>query len=841
MKKTSIVILTYNNLSYNKGVLESIRKYTKAGTYEVILVDNASTDGTRVWLNEIKETSDIKVILNDENVGFPKGCNIGITAANADNDILLLNNDIEVTHNWLDNLQIALYSNPKIGAVQGVDRLHFPEALNEKGEVINFSAEDTSEIHAFALKNNSSDPKCWLYTNYLVGYCILIKRDVLNQVGLLDERFTPGQFEDDDLSFRILVAGYYLLRCLDCFIHHFGSLSFGSDQSAQKKLFDINAQKLNDKWGFFGAEKHHQQNELLHLLQAAPEAPIHVLHIDCGLGATLFEIKNRFPYAHLYGIETNVNYANVLKNVITISTKTASELPLEFEEGMFDFIIMNKAFQQADDPQEFLANIKKYLKPDGHLIFEVQNVMHISVLKNLLNGHWHYGNQTTLNKDNRIFLTAADINILANECGYINPFVFHWFSVLDEEDEQFITELCTITGEDKAPYYRTYHHSVRFQNNGIVQNMKERIDSDERRKNDLVKKKKIILFLDTVYDGIFTKDVGILLFVMQKYYDYDVEIIAKSNDCKQEYPKNMKVSIITDEDEQNLRISAADVLYIFGIYQHYSAAMVAYKEKKPDGKIYCKLDMNELWLMRLAQKSFSWTYHFLNYCDLVTVECKRMQNLIKQYWQIEVEYIPNGYYDFWEENIIPYSIKRNIILTVGRPGDYVKNTNLVLNAFVNIYGQLSQWKLVMVGQFDPKFEKLVQSLLQKMPDLEGKIILTGQLRKEEVRKLYKEAKVFCHTSRWEACSNVLAESLGGGCYPIFTDFNGAAGLIKYGEYGTVIPVEDQLSLEESLLKVCNNEQLLQETSVKVQEYAKTEINWITLCEKINQWLFSDLN
>lgn len=112
-KKTSIIVLTYNNLDYNQICLESIRKYTTANTYEIIVVDNNSTDGTREWL---KEQNNIKPILNDENLDFPKGCNLGINASEKDNDILFLNNDTKVTPRWLDNLKICLYSDDKIGA-----------------------------------------------------------------------------------------------------------------------------------------------------------------------------------------------------------------------------------------------------------------------------------------------------------------------------------------------------------------------------------------------------------------------------------------------------------------------------------------------------------------------------------------------------------------------------------------------------------------------------------------------------------------------------------------------------------------------------------------------------
>lgn len=99
---TSIIILTYNKLEYTKKCIESIRKYTKDEEYEIIIVDNNSTDGTRSW---IENQNDIKSILNKENVGFPAGCNMGIKISKKENDILLLNNDTIVTINWLSNLK----------------------------------------------------------------------------------------------------------------------------------------------------------------------------------------------------------------------------------------------------------------------------------------------------------------------------------------------------------------------------------------------------------------------------------------------------------------------------------------------------------------------------------------------------------------------------------------------------------------------------------------------------------------------------------------------------------------------------------------------------------------
>ena len=86
IKFTSIIILTYNQIEYTKLCIESIRKFTPKNKYEIIIIDNNSSDGTVEWL---KGQSDIKSVYNNKNLGFPKGCNQGIELATGENILLL--------------------------------------------------------------------------------------------------------------------------------------------------------------------------------------------------------------------------------------------------------------------------------------------------------------------------------------------------------------------------------------------------------------------------------------------------------------------------------------------------------------------------------------------------------------------------------------------------------------------------------------------------------------------------------------------------------------------------------------------------------------------------------
>ncbi len=111
--KTSIIVLTYNQLALTKQCLESIWKHTNNDCIEVIVIDNGSHDGTRDYLKQI---TSIKAIFNKTNEGFAKACNQGLEAASGDN-ILFLNNDTVVTNQWLEPMIKLLYQDDKIGMV----------------------------------------------------------------------------------------------------------------------------------------------------------------------------------------------------------------------------------------------------------------------------------------------------------------------------------------------------------------------------------------------------------------------------------------------------------------------------------------------------------------------------------------------------------------------------------------------------------------------------------------------------------------------------------------------------------------------------------------------------
>ena len=206
-ERTSIIVLGCNQLELSRLCLESVLRHT-SGEYELILVDNGSTDETLQFFEGIRHRpgpSRVEVIHNDENRGFSAGVNQGLAVAKGE-FLVLLNNDTIVTPNWLTGLIEATLTNwPKIGMVGPMTNYTAPP------QQVVPAYQDLADLDAFALKRQDQFAGQIVEVPRITGFCLLIRRNVLEKIGgKLDERFGLGFFEDDDLCYAARQAGFKL-------------------------------------------------------------------------------------------------------------------------------------------------------------------------------------------------------------------------------------------------------------------------------------------------------------------------------------------------------------------------------------------------------------------------------------------------------------------------------------------------------------------------------------------------------------------------------------------------------------------------------------------------------
>lgn len=236
---TSIVIPSYNQKAWLKRCIRSIRQFTTE-PYEIIVIDNGSTDGTAQYLKET-DTS-LRYRLLSSNTGFAAGVNQGLKMSRGET-VLLMNNDILVTVNWLSNLLKALQSYTNHGLVGPVTN------YISGSQKIDVHYRNEKELHQFAIQNNQSDRRRWRLTDRLVGFCMLMRRDTLTRIGFMDEGFELGNCEDDDYGLRARLLGYRLLICEDAFIHHEGSVSMRALKEQFQQVYERNLAYYRKKWG----------------------------------------------------------------------------------------------------------------------------------------------------------------------------------------------------------------------------------------------------------------------------------------------------------------------------------------------------------------------------------------------------------------------------------------------------------------------------------------------------------------------------------------------------------------------------------------------------------------
>jgi GT2 family glycosyltransferase len=238
----SIIIPVYNQSIYTYNCLLSILENTDGVPYEVIIVDNASTDNTREVLSMIKN---VRIITNKENVGFVDACNVGAAAARAE-DILFLNNDTVVTPHWLSALQRIFQEDCKCGAV-GPKMIYPDNTLQLAGNIV---WRDASAMN-FGKFSNPDEPE-YNYVrevDYCSGAALMVRKNLFHLIGGFDPRYAPAYWEDADLCFAIRKRGYKVLYQPDSVVVHFEGISAGTTIKAGMKRYQkLNKPKFVDKW-----------------------------------------------------------------------------------------------------------------------------------------------------------------------------------------------------------------------------------------------------------------------------------------------------------------------------------------------------------------------------------------------------------------------------------------------------------------------------------------------------------------------------------------------------------------------------------------------------------------
>jgi GT2 family glycosyltransferase len=254
--KVSIIIPAYNNIDYTLTCIMSIYNNTGSSTFEIIIVDDNSSDATKNISCQIRG---LKYLRNEINLGFIQSCNNGANAASGDY-LVFLNNDTVVTANWLDEL-IRVFQIEQNAGIVG-SKLIYPDGrLQEAGGIVWRDGAAWNYGHG-------DDPAKPQYNyvreaDYCSGACIAISKDLFKELGGFDKRYVPAYYDDADLAFQVRAAGKKVFYQPLSKIIHFEGISSGTDTSYGIKSFQIKNQlKFFERWEH-SLKKHRPYNTLI--------------------------------------------------------------------------------------------------------------------------------------------------------------------------------------------------------------------------------------------------------------------------------------------------------------------------------------------------------------------------------------------------------------------------------------------------------------------------------------------------------------------------------------------------------------------------------------------------
>ena len=228
-----IIIPVWNAVEHTRDCLNSILAKTDY-PYRLIIVDNASDVKTGAFLDRLAEDSKITLIRNEKNVGFIKAVNQGLRNSDAPY-VCVINNDTVVTQGWLSEAMRIMENNPDIGL------------LNPASNNLGICAPKGQNLDDFAQSLSSQNGK-FIEMGAAIGFCMFIRRDIVNKIGYFDEIYGMGNFEDTDYSRRAVLIGYKCAMAKGSYVYHKGSASFKQLKDFDRD-FKRNKEIFHKKWG----------------------------------------------------------------------------------------------------------------------------------------------------------------------------------------------------------------------------------------------------------------------------------------------------------------------------------------------------------------------------------------------------------------------------------------------------------------------------------------------------------------------------------------------------------------------------------------------------------------
>lgn len=444
--KCTVILTTYNRKEQLQDTLLWLADVQ--GISNIIIADNGSADGTEEWLS----SQSYEYLWFDEGVqGYGKLWNTVLENFETEDYIVFMEAGVYPEKESLLKL-IAVVQSNNAEIVNPITNFYGDDEnlISDRNSLTWIALRDVRERHQNVLyKTLSSNWRIWA-----------AKKEVFSRNGMFREELKSPDDVMKDYSLRMIQKNLHQIVCYQaCAYESFYHSDKIYPEALQWQVDDRNFMK--SVWGmnYFNLVPN---KALVKYIQEVPEKEFKVLEAGCDLGATLYEIQSRFPNCKTYGMDINKAAVDIARHIAEVEYGNVDELTIPFEEK-FDYIIFGDVLEHLRQPEEVIRMCRNLLNENGYIIASIPNIMHISVMEELIEGRFCYSDMGLLDRTHIHFFTYYEMMLLFQSAGYSVIDISRTVFDLSEKEKEIMKVLLRLSDNTEPWMYETYQYTIKAQ------------------------------------------------------------------------------------------------------------------------------------------------------------------------------------------------------------------------------------------------------------------------------------------------------------------------------------------------------------------------------------------